>query len=59
MSSRKKRRIQEAPMPVGSAGILSFYKEKTDSIIKIRPEYVLIMTITLILAVMLAGIFIP
>lgn len=57
--SRKRRRSQEAPMPVGSAGILSFYQEKTDSIIKIRPEFVLIMTIILILTVMLAGIFIP
>jgi len=57
--SRKKRRTDESPMPVGSAGLLSFYQEKTDSIVKIRPEFVLIMTLSLILAVILASLFIP
>jgi preprotein translocase subunit Sec61beta len=28
-------------MPAGSAGILSFYQEKTDSVVKIRPELVI------------------
>jgi len=46
-------------MPAGSAGILSFYQEKTDSIVKIRPEIVIGLTITLILAVILASVFIP
>ena len=57
--SRKKKRSQEVPMPAGSAGILSFYQEKTDSIVKIRPEIVIGLTITLILAVILASVFIP
>ena len=55
--SRKKKRTNEAPMPSGSAGILSFYQEKTDSILKIRPELVIGMTLTLIVVVLLSSIF--
>ena len=44
-------------MPAGSAGILSFYQEKTDSLVKIRPELVIGMTLTLILVVLLSSIF--
>jgi preprotein translocase subunit Sec61beta len=46
-------------MPAGSAGILSFYQEKTDSVVKIRPEVVIGLTITLILTVILASVFMP
>ncbi len=46
-------------MPAGSAGILSFYQEKTDSVVKIRPELVIGFTITLILAVILSSVFLP
>lgn len=46
-------------MPAGSAGILSFYQEKTDSVIKIRPEIVIGLTITLILTVIIASILVP
>ena len=55
--SRRKKRSSEAPMPVGSAGILSFYQEKTDSVVKIRPELVIGMTLTLIIVVLLSSIF--
>ncbi|MHA2060693.1 MAG: SEC61-beta family protein [Candidatus Kariarchaeaceae archaeon] len=55
--SRRKKRTNEAPMPSGSAGILSFYQEKTDSILKIRPELVIVMTLTLIIVVLLSSIF--
>jgi len=55
--SRRKKRSTEAPMPAGSAGILSFYQEKTDSLVKIRPELVIGMTLTLILVVLLSSIF--
>ena len=57
--SRKKRRSQDAPMPLGSAGILSFYQEKTDSLIKISPEIVVGLTITIILLVILISVFVP
>ena len=46
-------------MPAGSAGILSFYQEKTDSVVKIRPEIVIGLTITLILTVIIASILVP
>jgi preprotein translocase subunit Sec61beta len=55
--SRRKKRSSEAPMPAGSAGILSFYQEKTDSVVKIRPELVIGMTLTLIIVVLLSSIF--
>jgi preprotein translocase subunit Sec61beta len=55
--SRRKKRSTEAPMPAGSAGILSFYQEKTDSFVKIRPEIVIGMALTLILVVLLSSIF--
>jgi preprotein translocase subunit Sec61beta len=55
--SRRKKRSSEAPMPAGSAGILSFYQEKTDSVVKIRPELVIGMTLTLIIVVLVSSIF--
>ena len=57
--SKKKKRSKEGPLPVGSAGLLSFYQEKTDSRIKIRPEIIIFMTVALILAIILASIFFP
>lgn len=44
-------------MPAASAGLLRFYEEKTDSIAKIRPEFVIIITVVLIVSVLLAHIF--
>jgi preprotein translocase subunit Sec61beta len=55
--SRKKQR-KDAPMPATSAGLLRFYEEKTDTFIKIRPEFVIIITATLIVSIILAHIFI-
>ena len=55
--SRRKKRSSEAPMPAGSAGILSFYQEKTDSLVKIRPELVIGMALALIIVVLLSSIF--
>lgn len=57
--SRKKRREKDAPMPASSAGLLSFYQEKTDSVVKISPEIVIALTIALILAVILVSTFVP
>jgi preprotein translocase subunit Sec61beta len=47
MSRREKRRKSEAPMPAASAGLLRFFEEETPGI-KVRPEVVLIIAITLI-----------
>jgi preprotein translocase subunit Sec61beta len=44
-------------MPAASAGLLRFYEEKTDSIVKISPEFVIIITVVLVVSVLLAHIF--
>lgn len=46
MSSRKRKR--EAPMPASSAGLLRFFEDETKGI-KIRPEVVIALSITLII----------
>ena len=56
--SRRRRRDNEASPPASSAGLPTFWGEKTDSIAKIRPELVLITAIVLIVAVILANTFI-
>lgn len=53
LSKREKRRKRESPMPAASAGLLRFFEEETKGI-KIRPEVLLIMAITLIALSILA-----
>jgi len=55
--SRKKKREGEASLPASSAGLFQFFGEKTDSIIKIRPELVIILTAVLTVSVVLVHIF--
>jgi preprotein translocase subunit Sec61beta len=55
--SRRKRRSDDAPMPTGSAGLLRFYSEKTASIIKVRPEIVIAISIAVIVLVLVAHIY--
>lgn len=52
--SRRKRRESEAPLPASGAGLPAFLGEKTDSVVKIRPELVLAFTMVLIVVVILA-----
>ena len=47
MSKREKRRKKEAPMPAASAGLLRFFEDDTPGI-KVRPEMVLIISVSLI-----------
>jgi len=54
--SRRKRREEEAPLPAGSAGLLRFYSEKTASIIKVRPEFVIAASAAMVILVLLANI---
>jgi preprotein translocase subunit Sec61beta len=54
--SRKKKRSGEGTGPVASAGLLTFWGEKTHTIIKIRPELVIILVISLIIAVVVANL---
>lgn len=44
-------------MPAASAGLLRFYEEKTSTIVKIRPEFIIVGTAILIVSVLLAHFF--
>ncbi len=46
MSGRKKK---EAPLPASSAGLLRFFEDETEGV-KIRPELVLVTSVSLIIA---------
>jgi preprotein translocase subunit Sec61beta len=52
--SRKKK--ESAPMPAASAGLLRFFEEETEGI-KIRPEFVAVAAIALIIVCILARVF--
>jgi len=55
--SREKKRRRESSGPSTSAGLLSFYGEVTESVLKIRPEIVMFIAVSLIVGVILATIF--
>jgi preprotein translocase subunit Sec61beta len=52
---RSKKREKRGPMPAASAGLLRFFEEETQGI-KVRPELVIIMSVSLILAAVIARI---
>ncbi|UCH31462.1 MAG: preprotein translocase subunit Sec61beta [Candidatus Bathyarchaeota archaeon] len=54
--SRKKKRESGAPMPAASAGLLRFFEEETKGI-QIRPELIVILSISLIIICILAQIY--
>ena len=58
MSKKSKRSDEGAPMPAVSAGLLRFFEEETDGI-KLRPEIVVVLAISLIVICVLAqlGLF--
>jgi preprotein translocase subunit Sec61beta len=51
-----KKRKEAGPMPAASAGLLRFFEEETEGI-KIRPELLVALSITLIVVSVLAKIF--
>jgi len=53
-----KKRKEAGPMPAASAGLLRFFEEETEGI-KIRPELLVVLSITLIVVSVLAKIFVP
>ncbi|MHA1786337.1 MAG: preprotein translocase subunit Sec61beta [Candidatus Helarchaeota archaeon] len=55
---RQKRRSREGPMPFAGAGLIRFFQEESRGI-KIGPKSTLIIGIVLILAVLMALIFLP
>ncbi len=56
VSRRKKK--ETGPMPAASAGLLRFFEEETEGI-KIRPELLVVISITLIVISVLAKVFFP
>lgn len=55
-SKRAKKRERSAPMPAASAGLLRFFEEETQGL-RIRPELVVILSVGLILATILAHLY--
>ncbi|MGO8807383.1 MAG: preprotein translocase subunit Sec61beta [Candidatus Bathyarchaeia archaeon] len=57
MSSRRKKK-DTGPMPAASAGLLRFFEEETEGI-KMRPELLVIFSVSLIVLSVLAKVFFP
>ncbi len=55
MGMRKKKK-DTGPMPAASAGLLRFFEEETEGI-KVRPELLVVLSVTLIVISVLAKIF--
>jgi preprotein translocase subunit Sec61beta len=53
--SRKKKE-SKSPMPAASAGLLRFFEEETEGV-KIRPEVLMVLAITLVVVSVLAKLF--
>jgi preprotein translocase subunit Sec61beta len=52
----KKKKEKKSPMPAASAGLLRFFEEETEGI-KIRPEILVVLAVTLIVVAILAQVF--
>ena len=57
MSGRKKKQDQ-GPMPAASAGLLRFFEEETEGV-KIRPELLVVLAVSMIVVSVLAKVFFP
>jgi preprotein translocase subunit Sec61beta len=57
MSGRRKKK-DTGPMPAASAGLLRFFEEETEGV-KIRPELLVVLAVTLIVISVLAKVFFP
>jgi preprotein translocase subunit Sec61beta len=55
MSKKKK---DSSPMPAASAGLLRFFEEETEGV-KIRPELLVVFSVSLIVLSVLAQMFFP
>ncbi len=56
-SKRGKKREGSGPMPAASAGLLRFFEEETQGM-RVRPELVIILSVGLILATVLANLYV-
>lgn len=52
----RKRKESQGPMPAASAGLLRFFEEETEGI-KVRPELLVVLSVSLIVVSVLANIF--
>jgi preprotein translocase subunit Sec61beta len=57
VSSRRKKK-ESGPMPAASAGLLRFFEEETEGV-KIRPELLVVLSVTLIVLSVLVKVFFP
>jgi preprotein translocase subunit Sec61beta len=53
MSGRRNKKKDTGPMPAGSAGLLRFFEEETEGV-KIRPELLVILAVSLIIVSIVA-----
>lgn len=53
MSKKKK----DAPLPASSAGLMRFFEDETQTGVKVRPEIVIALSLSLILASILLRMF--
>jgi len=53
MSKKKK---DKSPMPAASAGLLRFFEEETEGV-KIRPELLMVLAVSLVVVSVLAKVF--
>jgi preprotein translocase subunit Sec61beta len=58
MTMSKRKKESKGPMPAASAGLLRFFEEETEGI-KIRPEILVVLAITLVVLSVLAKVFFP
>ena len=54
MSRRKKE--SKSPMPAASAGLLRFFEEETEGV-KVRPELLMVLAVSLVVVSVLAKVF--
>ena len=54
MSSKKKK---DAPLPASSAGLMRFFEDETQTGVRVRPEIVIALSLSLILVSILMRIF--
>jgi preprotein translocase subunit Sec61beta len=56
MSKKKKKKDKSGPMPAASAGLLRFFEEETEGV-KVRPELLVVASVTLVVICVLAHVF--
>jgi preprotein translocase subunit Sec61beta len=56
--SRRTKKKDTGPMPAGSAGLLRFFEEETEGI-KVRPELLIVLAVSLIVVSIVAKAFFP